>query len=176
MTTHMNTAIEAPQNVLDMLSSLHIQSLAQEKNLADTGEYDRIRAALQAGTTDSFHDTMRDKFIALTADKASFMYQLLRAQGALNVVEAGTSFGVSTIYLALAVGQNAATADKAPGEAKVIATEYEASKARKAREHWHAAGEHVEPWIELREGDLRETLKNDLPEIDFLLLDSMISG
>lgn len=46
------------------------------------------------------------------------------------MVEAGTSFGVSTIYLALAV-------------------------AEKARQHWESAGDDVEKWIELREGDLR---------------------
>ncbi len=50
---------------------------------------------------------MKDKFIALDTDKAHFMYNLARATGALNVIEAGTSYGVSNIYLALAVGQNA---------------------------------------------------------------------
>ena len=57
---------------------------------------------------------------------------------------------------------------------KVIATEKEPHKVARARCHWAAAapGE-VEPWIELREGDLRETLRHDLPEqVDFVLLDS----
>ncbi|KXH61583.1 hypothetical protein CNYM01_01212 [Colletotrichum nymphaeae SA-01] len=110
-----------------------------------------------------------ERFVALEPDKCALVYLLLRATGARHVVEAGTSFGVSTIWLALAVGQNA-TAQGANG--KVIATENEPVKARKAREHWSRAGPEVESWIELREGDLRETLKTDLPEeIDFLLLD-----
>ncbi|KAI9658762.1 MAG: hypothetical protein M1821_002322 [Bathelium mastoideum] len=171
MATDLESAIQAPSNVLELLASLHEQSLQQEKHLADSGDYDQIRKALRSGSAGSADDIMRDKFIALTADKTSFMYQLIRAKGALNVLEAGTSFGVSTIYLGLAVGQNAAAAGKAPDEAKVIATEYEPSKAQKAREHWRAAGSHVEPWIELREGDLRETLKDNLPKIDFVLLD-----
>ncbi|KAF7319529.1 O-methyltransferase protein [Mycena chlorophos] len=101
-----------------------------------------------------------DRFVALEPDKCAFVYLLLRATGARFVVEAGTSFGLSTIYLALAVGQN------------VIATENEPTKALRAREHWDKAGEEISKWIELREGDLRETLKADLPEqIDFLLLD-----
>lgn len=102
--------------------------------------------------------------------------------GVRNVVEAGTSFGVSTIYLALAVGQNVTQARKATGdggngmgEGKVIATEKEPSKAARAREYWKVAGEEVEPWIELREGNLLDTLKIEegMPEeIDMLLLDS----
>lgn len=106
-----------------------------------------------------------DRFVALEPDKAALVYLLLRASGARHVVEAGTSFGVSTIYLALAVGQN--------GGGKVIATENEPTKAARAREHWHRAGADVGRWIELREGDIRETLKADLPEqVDALLLDS----
>ena len=175
MTTDTRTAIQAPEKILNLLSSLHEESLAQEKHLTSSGDYDQIRTALRSSSAGSADDVMRDKFIALTADKAAFMYQLVRAKGALNVVEAGTSFGVSTIYLALAVGQNAAAAGKQPGEAKVIATEYEPTKAQRAREHWKAAGADVEPWVEVREGDLRETLRDDLPEIDFVLLDSMMN-
>ena len=115
---------------------------------------------------------MRDKFIALDEDKALFVYQLLRATGALNVVEAGTSFGVSSIYLGTAVGQNATDVGRRPGEARVIATEHEASKAAKARENWGKAGETVEPWIELREGDILQTLKSVPDPVDFVLLDS----
>jgi predicted O-methyltransferase YrrM len=111
-----------------------------------------------------------DKFVALDPDKCAIVYLLLRSSGARFVVEAGTSFGLSTIYLALAVGQNA-TSQKAEG--KVIATENEPRKAERARQHWKSAGDEAEKWIELRVGDLRETLKKDLPEqIDFLLLDS----
>ncbi|KAL6240358.1 hypothetical protein RBB50_012728 [Rhinocladiella similis] len=56
----------------------------------------------------------------------------------------------------------------------MIATEKEHAKAVKARLHWKEAGDEVEPWIELREGNLLETLKVDegMPErIDLLLLD-----
>jgi predicted O-methyltransferase YrrM len=108
---------------------------------------------------------MLDKFVALEQDKCEFVYQLILATGAKYVVEAGTSFGVSTIYLALAVSQNSK-------EGKVIATENEASKAAKAREYWKEVGEEVEKYIELRECDLLETLKDDLSEVDLLLLDS----
>lgn len=123
---------------------------------------------------------MRDKFVALDRDKCEYIYLLARAVGTRNVVEAGTSFGVSTIYLALAVGQNVLLQQERAAESsvitgKVVATEKESSKAERAKGHWREAGEEVEPWIEMREGNLLETLKVEegMPrEIDLVLLDS----
>lgn len=40
-----------------------------------------------------------------------------------------------------------------------------------ARGYWKEAGEEVESWIELREGDILETLKKDMPTVDFVLFD-----
>ncbi|KAI5860001.1 S-adenosyl-L-methionine-dependent methyltransferase [Durotheca rogersii] len=147
-------SIDASPRVLQVLRDLHKQALSESPFVSTSGP---ITDALE-------------KFVALDPDKCALVYLLLRSTGARFVVEAGTSFGLSTIYLALAVGQNAGLA---PAQsAKVIATENEPTKAARAREHWRAAGDDVEKWIELREGDLRETLKTDLPEqIDFLLLD-----
>ncbi|WVQ84903.1 hypothetical protein IAT38_007066 [Cryptococcus sp. DSM 104549] len=149
----------APQHVHDLLQRLHDRSVEQEKGVSIHGI-----------SPEEFDDYMRDKFIALDQDKCWFTYQLLLAQGARNVVEAGTSFGVSTIYLALAVAHNVALSGK-PGT--VIATEYEPSKAAQARANWKEAGKDVESVIDLREGDLLETLKVNIPEegIDLLLLD-----
>lgn len=151
------TSVQASTATLQFLRDLHGQALAEEPFVSTANP---IIAAV-------------DKFVALDPDKCALVYLLLRSSGARFVVEAGTSFGVSTIYLALAVGQNA-TLQGAAG--KVIATENEAHKASKARENWKAAGSEVEPWIELKEGDLQETLKTDLPEqVDFVLLDSKSS-
>ena len=144
------SSIDASPALLGLLEDLHAQSAAE----APHGD----------------HAGALDKFVALDADKAAAVYLLLRASGARRVVEAGTSFGVSTIYLALAAGQNAGGDPAACG---VVATENEPTKAARARGHWKTAGAEVEPFIELREGDLRETLKEGLPEeVDFLLLDS----
>jgi len=104
-----------------------------------------------------------DKLVALDRDKASFCYQLCRALRARRVVEAGTSFGVSTLYLAAAVRDNALDGGV------VIATEYEPEKAKIARANFDEAG--LARFIDLREGDLRETLRDDLGAIDFVLVD-----
>ncbi len=82
------------------------------------------------------------------------------------MVEAGTSFGVSTLYLAAAVRDNLR---EDGGAGVVIGTEYEPGKARLARDHFAEAG--LSDFIELREGDLRETLKDVGGPVDFMLID-----
>ncbi|RBR17127.1 uncharacterized protein FIESC28_06629 [Fusarium coffeatum] len=145
-------SIAASSKTIDLLRNLHKQALDEPAYVS----------------TDGPASTALDKFVALDPDKCAFVYLLLRSMKARFVVEAGTSFGLSTIYLALAVAQNSGSQ---PG--KVIATENEPTKAARAREYWSQAGDGIEKFIELREGDLRETLKTDLPEeVDFLLLDS----
>src|SRR5579862_8859765 len=49
---------------------------------------------------------LADKLVAFDRNKAEFCYTLCRALNAGCVVEAGTSFGVSTVYLAAAVRGN----------------------------------------------------------------------
>ncbi|KAL6909283.1 S-adenosyl-L-methionine-dependent methyltransferase [Trichoderma evansii] len=150
--------VVAPDHVLALLDRLHQESLTQEAALPST----------YLGSND-FDDLMRDKFIALDQDKCQFVYQLARAIGARNIAEIGTSFGVSTIYLALAVGSNL---DHLGGEGKVIATEKEHIKAEKARQYWQDAGNDlVARHIDLREGDLLETLASNIPQVDLILLD-----
>ncbi|KAL7800651.1 S-adenosyl-L-methionine-dependent methyltransferase [Trichoderma afarasin] len=151
--------VVAPDHVHALLNRLHEESLTQEAALPST----------YLSKPEGFDDLMRDKFIALDQDKCQFVYQLARAIGARNIAEIGTSFGVSTIYLALAVGSNL---DRFGGEGKVIATEKEHTKAERARQHWKEAGDDlVTRHIDLREGDLLETLKNNVPQLDLVLID-----
>jgi predicted O-methyltransferase YrrM len=159
---HPDVMKNIPRHVTELLDQLHNESLEQESKLSRDNFKD-----------DVIQDTMRDKFIALDQDKCQFLYTLCRATGARTIVEAGTSFGVSTIYLALAAAANAAAGTGGGGNvAKVIATEHEPSKAARAREHWRKCGESVYNTIDLREGDLRETLKENVERVDLLLLDS----
>jgi predicted O-methyltransferase YrrM len=102
--------------------------------------------------------------------KAEFCYQLCRAKKASKVIEVGTSYGVSTIYLAAAVRENARSYGV---DGIVIGTEYEPKKAEAARANFAAAG--VSQFIELREGDLRETLKRIDGPVDFVLMDVWIA-
>ncbi|RJE17072.1 o-methyltransferase, partial [Aspergillus sclerotialis] len=137
-----------PPHILALLDRLHAESKAQESAIT-----------IQDLQTHDFDDLMRDKFIALDQDKAQFLYQICKTINAKTIVEAGTSFGVSTIYLALAVSENVSATG---GKGRVIATENEPEKAKKAKEHWSQCGELVSGVIDLREGDLRETLKDNV--------------
>jgi predicted O-methyltransferase YrrM len=102
-----------------------------------------------------------DKYIALERAQAAFAYLTARALGARSVVEFGTSFGVSTIWLAAAVRAN--------GGGKVVGTELVATKALRAREHVEEAG--LADVVEIREGDARETLRHLDASVDLLLND-----
>ena len=102
-----------------------------------------------------------DRFLCLDRTQGVFCYLLARALGARRVVEFGTSFGVSTIYLALAVREN--------GGGTVIGTEMVPAKARRARDHLREAG--LEDLVEIREGDARETLCGVPGPVDLFLND-----
>ncbi|KAJ5217232.1 hypothetical protein N7468_010240 [Penicillium chermesinum] len=168
--------VRAPQHVLTLLSELHKKSLEQEAVLSQKKRVfssdflgDLEDQHSKATAREEFDKLMLDKFIALDEDKCQFAYQLIHAMGATNVIEAGTSFGVSTIYLALAVASTKVTMGK-PGT--VIATEKEDEKAQLAKTYWAQCGPEVEGVIDLRVGDLLETLQSDLPQVvDLLLLD-----
>jgi predicted O-methyltransferase YrrM len=104
---------------------------------------------------------MADKLEALDREKAEFCYMICRATGARRVVEVGTSFGVSTLYLAAAVRDN--------GGGIVFAAENEPGKVRQARANFEAAG--VSHLIELHEGDVLEASQAFSGPIDFVLFD-----
>ncbi|RLK58847.1 O-methyltransferase [Actinokineospora cianjurensis] len=121
------------------------------------GEYPDVGAAELAERT-------KDVIMSVSREGGELLYLLTRAIQARTVVEFGTSFGISTLYLASAVRDN--------GGGRVITTELQADKARGAQESFAAAG--LSDTIELRLGDARETLK-DLPEtVDLLLLDGWL--
>ncbi|RLD06844.1 MAG: hypothetical protein DRI65_05900 [Chloroflexota bacterium] len=106
---------------------------------------------------------LADKFVALDRDKALFCYLLCRSLNAKQVVEAGTSYGVSTLYLAAAVRDNQ------NANALVIGTEIEPAKVKIARENFRKA--RLNDYIDLREGDLRQTLQDLYEPVDFMLID-----
>jgi predicted O-methyltransferase YrrM len=153
-----------------LLDRLHTASDAQTEAIRE--HYDgRDRATgrapeAQAALTKTF---LADKLYALDRDKAEFCYQLCRAIDARRVVEIGTSYGVSTLYLAAAVRDNVRAGG---GNGVVIGTEYEPEKARAAREHFDEAG--LSSFIDLREGDLRDTLRDIEDAVDFMLVDIWI--
>ncbi|HKY91466.1 MAG TPA: class I SAM-dependent methyltransferase [Nevskiaceae bacterium] len=125
----------------------------------------RALGAKLVGKRYDFVDTefFRDKLVALDADKARFCALQCLALRAKRVVEVGTSFGVSTIFLASAMRDTGGI---------VIGTEIEPTKAAAARRNFAEAG--VEPFIDLRVGDALQTLQDCGGPIDFVLVDTWI--
>ena len=150
-----------------LLDRLYAQNASQDEAL---GSYFSARAQEESFNWNEFdartNQFLSDKLVALDRAKAELCYHLCRALRARRVVEAGTSFGVSTLFLAAAVRDNVRDDG---GSGVVIATEYEPAKAAAARDHFAEAG--LSEWIDLREGDLRKTLVDVGGPVDFMLVD-----
>jgi predicted O-methyltransferase YrrM len=100
--------------------------------------------------------------LAVSRETGALLYMLARSSCARTIVEFGTSFGISTLHLAAALRDN--------GGGRLITSEFEPSKAARARHNLTAGG--LIDLVEIREGDALQTLSVDLPEtIDLLLLD-----
>ncbi len=125
---------------------------------------DEQRRGLMQSKTDylDFYGQMKDFPLAVSRETGLLLYMLARSGGARTIVEFGTSFGISTLYLAAALRDN--------GGGVLITSEFEPSKVARARGNLTAGG--LIDLVEIREGDALQTLSVDLPEaIDLVLLD-----
>jgi len=105
---------------------------------------------------------LKDYPLAVSRETGVLLYMLARGANARTIVEFGTSFGLSTLHLAAALRDN--------GGGRLITTEFETSKAARARQNLVDGG--VDDLVEIREGDALQTLARDLPDqIDLVLLD-----
>jgi predicted O-methyltransferase YrrM len=139
----MTSTLQNPR-VRSVLDSMHAAS-------------ERIDPPLLAkakGKTQEERDALLgDAFIPVDANAGRLLYTLARGCAPGTFVEFGTSFGISTIYLAAAVRDR--------GVGRVITTELHAGKAARARDYIQEAG--LLDVVDLRVGDALETLK-DLPQ------------
>lgn len=103
----------------------------------------------------------KDVYIPVNRDQGQLLYLLARTVGAKRIVEFGTSFGISTIYLAAAARDG--------GGGRVIGTELEPAKHARAVQHLAEAG--LSEHAEVRLGDARETLRDVEGPLDLVLLD-----
>jgi predicted O-methyltransferase YrrM len=104
---------------------------------------------------------MKDLFLAIPRQEGEFLYLTARAIGARCVVEFGTSFGISTLYLAAAVRDN--------GGGAVVGSELEANKHERAVAHLSEAG--LADLVDVRLGDAMETLREVPEPVDLVFLD-----
>ena len=122
------------------------------------------RARLMHSKTEyrDLYARLKDYPLPVSRETGTLLYMLARGRGARNMVEFGTSFGISTLHLAAALRDN--------GGGRLITSEFEPSKVERARRNLTAGG--LIDLVEIRAGDALETLSADLPEsVDLLLLD-----
>ena len=110
---------------------------------------------------------LRHAYVPLSPAQGQLVYLLARVCRARRIVEFGTSFGISTIYLACAVKDN--VADTNCGEGTVIGSEMDEEKRSSAEQNLRRAG--LEGFVSIRGGDARQSLSDPGGPVDFLLLD-----
>ncbi|MET9551410.1 class I SAM-dependent methyltransferase [Streptomyces sp. NPDC006645] len=125
----------------------------------------RIEAARPGGsvpaTPQELADANAEVYMPISAEGGKLLYNLVRAARPATVVEFGTSFGISTLYLAAAVRDN--------GTGRVISSELSADKIAAARRTFAETG--LDDLVTVLEGDARDTLATVDGAVDFLLLD-----
>jgi predicted O-methyltransferase YrrM len=102
-----------------------------------------------------------DAFIPVSADAGRLLYVLARGAAHGAILEFGTSFGISTIYLAAAVRDR--------GAGRVVTTELNENKAKRARGYLASAG--LADLVDLRVGDALETVADIRGGVSLAFLD-----
>jgi len=163
----MNKQLNLGPLIDEVLDRLYAQHASQSEAMESYYTTRAKESPLDWNTMDArMNEFLSDKLVALDRNKAEFCYQVCRSLRARRIVEAGTSFGVSTLFLAAAVRDNVGAAG---GKGIVVATEHEPNKVKAARANFAEAG--LVQFIELREGDLRQTLADVGGPVDFMLVD-----
>ncbi len=153
----MACSLDSPP-IKALLTRLHAAAEQQEAWLSPKLE---LEARKRNAKVDSdLADLLADAYIPIPAEVGKMLYTLARSTNSRTLIEFGTSYGISTIYLGAAVRDN--------GSGRVITTEMNTAKARQAVKNFEEAGL---SFIDLREGDALETLRNVEGPIDFVLLD-----
>jgi predicted O-methyltransferase YrrM len=148
--------------IIQLLDRLFAESEASEPALEAIAQSHASDLITSKTAYRQFYGLLKEIPLPVSRETGYLLYMLARSTRAQSILEFGTSFGVSTIYLAAALRDN--------GGGRIITTEFESSKAARARENLAEAD--LLDLVEIREGDALETLARDLPEaFDVVLLD-----
>lgn len=157
----MTTLTTAP--VADLLNRLYARAAAATNPLLEQTPAAEVDRLMRSKTEyRALYGSIKNLWLPVDRNTGTLLYLLARQGKARNMVEFGTSFGISTLHLAAALRDN--------GGGRLITTEFEPSKVAQAQAHLEEAG--LADLVEIRWGDALETLARDLPpRIDLVLLD-----
>ncbi|AGP36492.1 O-methyltransferase [Sorangium cellulosum] len=155
----MSTTLDSPrvQSILDRLF--------QDADSGDPRIIARVRADWErrgpSPDPEGLAHMFADAYLPVSREVGRLLHLLAFAARARTVVEFGTSFGISTLFLAAAVRDG--------GGGRVIGSEMHPEKVRRARNNLDESG--LGDLVEIREGDALVTLRDVEGPVDFVLLD-----
>src|SRR3954471_5508391 len=160
----MTTLTSAP--LAPLLDRLFDEAAASRREIgpafADLSDDEQTRLMQSRTDYRDLYGRLKNVPLPVSRTTGRLLYMLARSFGASTIVEFGTSFGISTLHLAAALRDN--------GGGRLVTSEFEPSKAARARENLSAGG--LIDLVDIREGDALKTLSADLPDpIDLVLLD-----
>jgi predicted O-methyltransferase YrrM len=117
--------------------------------------------SLESATAQEKADALQAAYLPISARGGELLYILVRARRPATIVEFGTSYGISTLYLAAAVADN--------GMGSVVSTELNSAKVAAARANLVEAG--LSDHVAILPGDAMTTLNDIRGPIDLVLLD-----
>ena len=127
----------------------------------ETPRWQRSGLSWETATAQERADASEATYMPISRQAGELLYILVRAKRPDTVIEFGTSYGISTIYLAAGVADN--------GMGHVISTELNRAKAVGARANLAETG--LGDRATVLVGDATTTLNDILGPIDFVLLD-----
>lgn len=151
---------------MSVLDSPAVQTVLAREHGRAAGDRERMDAArplIEAAKAQGKpynHLYPTDVYLAVTPEMGRFLYLAALSVGARRIVEFGTSFGISTVYLAAAASETGGA---------VTGTEMEPGKAERALVSLSQAG--LAEVAEVRTGDALETLPDVAGGVDLLFLD-----
>jgi len=103
----------------------------------------------------------RDEFLLpVGVEVGNFLYQMAKAAGSKTILEIGTSYGYSTLWLACAAQETGG---------KIITLELDPDKVNYAKEEIRKAG--LEELVDFRLGDAIQSIQGASDIFDFVLID-----
>jgi predicted O-methyltransferase YrrM len=153
----MTNTLAAPR-VRVVLDRLLAAADDQERAGTLPSSTDRLMASMSALER---AEALQDAYLPVSPEGGQLLYALTRASRPDTIVEFGTSFGISTIYLAAAVADN--------GTGQLLTTELSSRKITAAGANLAEAG--LDGPVTILAGDALETLADVPGPVGLVLLD-----